>query len=314
MEIKNLYAKLKCSHIRLRILSISIILLLLLSSISVITTDVSGERTEFLLPDESNCLDTSNSRWKPDTEVLDQSEREFETARARTGAQSFAVICVHFHDLPPPANTRWTRAEIEDIMSTINDLWYNISYGKITISYQVEGWYDLGNNRAAYPNNLKDNWRGIVQEAVNLADDDINFWNFDYVLVWINQALGAPDNGFWRGVSSVGSNVLITMDDSPIPFFPFKVVGASLVGENPIESESTIWGRTAHEMGHAFGLQHTHENYNSDYSLMARAYPSDLNVYSQLVGGTEWFPTSSNEMIVEQGDQGSWVLRPRSID
>lgn len=228
-----------------------------------------------------------------------------------SGPQKFAVICARYSDVP---NTRWTRDEIEDIMEILDDFWYNASYanslgslGTITIDAQVEGWYTLPDTQNQYTPlwdtdpNTENHWDDLVDDAIALADGDFNFANFDYILVWIN------DN--WRGVSTIGKGYQINTAEGTFN------VAASLVGENVGSPESSVWGRVAHEMGHSFELGHTHQNYNSFFALMARAYPADLNVYSQSVSATNWFDKNKNQEEFYPGDvEQEFVLRPRSVD
>jgi len=96
---------------------------------------------------------------------------------ARTGPQSYAVILVHFSDYA----TRWTQPEHEDIMQTIDDYWVNATYGLMSIDWVVEGWYDLGHNLAHYGHltawdslAFDINWHNLVDDAIDLADGDIN--------------------------------------------------------------------------------------------------------------------------------------------
>ena len=221
---------------------------------------------------------------------------------ARTGPQNFAVICAHFSD---QTTTRWTINEMDSIMTIISDFWYNASYGTVTIASEVEGWYNLGNTEASY-GNLVNNYNDVIDDAIDLADPDIDFSQHDYVLVWINIR--------WRGYSTIGNWYSITTDEGTFN------VGASLVGEHAptgmTDTESAVWGRTAHEMGHAFGLYHTHLNYNSDFSLMAAGYPSDLIVYSQVFDEvTGWFDSSNNQKIISPGEsQTDFIVRPRSLN
>lgn len=230
------------------------------------------------------------------------------------GAQKFAVICVEPSD---DSTHRWTIPEFEDLMEIINQFYINTSYGMISIDYDVYGFYDLGHNWDHYggvePGTgflIVNDWLQVIRAAMFAADSDIDYDNYDYIIVFINGA-------FWRGWASIGNNIVTyTLRDG------FNIFGVTLCGENPVEPYSFAWGRVAHEIGHMFGLEHTHgsndggtKNYESWYSLMARAYPSALNFYSHRSNSEiEWFPKAINQILVNTLDSGTFHVRPRHLD
>ncbi|NHJ85558.1 MAG: hypothetical protein FK734_08855, partial [Asgard group archaeon] len=227
------------------------------------------------------------------------------TVEPRTGTQRFAVICMQFKDI---ATTRFTTAGIGGLMATLNIFWQNVSYGMIDISYQVSGWYTLSKNKADY-GDLDDAFYEIVGEAIESSEGEYDWDQFDGLLIWINTK--------FHGLSTVGKT----------HSFPDLIgntkYSVTMVGENPADSVPKVWGRVAHEMGHAFGLRHTHgdgndesdQYYASYYSLMARGYPSGLNVYSQLFDKKSgWFNTDTNQIVVNPGDAGNYTVYPRHLD
>ena len=230
---------------------------------------------------------------------------------ARTGPQSYAVILCHFSDY----GQRWTQPEHEDIMQTIDDYWVNATYGLMSIDWVVEGWYDLGHNLAHYGhlnawNSLvfDINWHNLVDDAVDLADGDINFANYDNLIIILGDI-------WWRGVSTLGTQVNIDTDEGNFN------KEATVVGEQDTDPIEVVWGRIAHEMGHCFLLRHTHgsggtqKNYASYYSLMARAYPSACNVYTQLIDDyAGWFDVANNQVEIAGGGGGTYHVRPRHLD
>ena len=238
-------------------------------------------------------------------------EPSFGSKAARTGAQSFVVLLVHFSDYVTP---RWTPAEHEDIMQTIDDYWFNATNDLMWIDWAVEGWYDLGNNLAHYAHltaggslDLDVNWNTIATEAVALADGDVDFSAFDNIIIMLS-------NVWWRGVSTLGTKIAINTAEGSFNR------EATLVAERDGDTEEAVWGRVAHEMGHCFLLQHTHgnsavKNYASHYSLMARAYPSACNIYTQLIDNhAGWFDAPTNEEVIAAGQSLSFQVRPRHLD
>ncbi|NHJ48887.1 MAG: hypothetical protein FK733_13970 [Asgard group archaeon] len=245
------------------------------------------------------------------TSLYQPYESSLKTEAARSGAHNYAVICVNFTDY---GNPRWTKAEVEDMMQTIDDYWFNASYGTMWIDYEVEGWFTLPNNLAHYGSVNGDgvlsltNWRDVVQDAVDVADPFINFNTYDYVIVLLAEA-------WWRGFSTLGVPIEITTDEVT------KDVEGTLVGERTPEDINAVWGRIAHEMGHCFLLRHTNgsggtqKNYASYYSLMARGYPSALTVYSQVIDEhAGWFNEVTNQDTVLPGETKTRLVRPRHLD
>ncbi|MBN1329176.1 MAG: hypothetical protein JXA54_06860 [Candidatus Heimdallarchaeota archaeon] len=223
----------------------------------------------------------------------------------RTGTQRFAVICVKFKDL---ATTRWTTAGIGGLMATLNIFWQNTSYGLIDISNQISGWHTLSKNKTDY-GKLDDAFHEIVVEAIEMSDGEFDWEEFDGILVWLNTQ--------YSGISTIGRTYSFP------DLIGNKKYSVSMVGENPADSVPKVWGRVAHEMGHALGLRHTHgdgdeesdQYYASYYSLMARGYPSGLNIYSQLFDKKSgWFNTDTNQIVVNPGDAGNYSVYPRHLN
>ncbi|MCE7743926.1 MAG: hypothetical protein GPJ52_02200 [Candidatus Heimdallarchaeota archaeon] len=137
-------------------------------------------------------------------------------------------------------------------MQTIDDYWVNATYGLMSIDWVVEGWYDLGHNLAHYGhlnawNSLvfDINWHDLVDDAIDLADGDINFANYDNLIIILGDI-------WWRGVSTLGTQVNIDTDEGNFN------KEATVVGEQDTDPIEVVWGRIAHEMGHCFLLRHTH--------------------------------------------------------
>ncbi|MFW9924196.1 MAG: M12 family metallo-peptidase [Candidatus Thorarchaeota archaeon] len=276
-----------------------------LTSISSIYVTEIDDTNGLQLNEKYNPYNEQDLNLYSTLEESSTSDIEQTITSARTGTQKFAVICVKFKDIP---DTRWEVAGIGGLMSYTNLFWQNASYNQIDISWQIEGWYTLSKDKADY-GKLTDAFGEIILEAVQLADNDIDFVQFNHILVWINSR--------FSGISSLG----------PSTVFPWisnsKAFSITMVGENDPDTVPQVWGRVAHEMGHAFGLGHTHGDgesaetkyYASINSLMAGGYPSALNVYSQLFDSKSgWFDTENNELTVTTGTAMNYTLYPRYLD
>src|SRR5206468_2754295 len=62
-----------------------------------------------------------------------------------------------------------------------------------------------------------------------------------------------------------------------------KHLGCAIFSENPSDGAVAVWGRWAHEIGHAFqqgGPAHP-SNYNNSFELMDRSYPGQTGVFEK---------------------------------
>jgi hypothetical protein len=202
------------------------------------------------------------------------------------GPKKVMVLRVYFHDYT--ATSRYTQAQVEGLFVLLDQLWRNTSYNKISITYTVSSLYQLPDNRSAYitdyaTGDLSDNgkfWK-VLEDAINHAPAGLNWNNVDAVLVVMAETNPAQ---FHRGQGA--STCSLHMG----PGGPVKTVGCAIFSENPGDTDVQVWGRWAHEIGHAFqqgGPAHP-SNYNSAFELMDANYPGQTGVFEKL--GTMAFP------------------------
>ena len=82
-----------------------------------------------------------------------------------------------------------------------------------------------------------------------------------------------------------------------------KKVGCAIFSENPTETDLQVWGRWAHEIGHAFqqgGPGHP-SNYSNEFELMDSNYPGQTGVFEKQAhtGFPGWMPGTKYDSFVK---------------
>jgi len=217
------------------------------------------------------------------------------------GAQGVVVLRVYFQDYA--ANTRYSLTEVEGMFDQLNTLWQNISYGGMTIDYQVSDLFQLPDNRSAY---IDDG--GTVDTCAETSAGDLSCGDkFGKVLT--DAIANSPAGLSWTDVQAV----MVVMAETSasqfhrgqgagscnLPMGPggdVANVGCAIFSENPTETDLQVWGRWAHEIGHAFqqgGPAHP-SNYNSEFELLDSNYPGQSGVYEKQddVAFPGWLPVT----------------------
>ena len=183
-----------------------------------------------------------------------------------SGSQSVIVILIKF---PDKENVK-TRDEVHSLVFTsMNDYFHEVSYGLVSLTGAVTAkWYTLSRNMTYYganPEPPSRHWT-LIQDAVDVADNDVDFRNYKYVLIvhsGDSQAQSSDPNDIWS-YAAIGSQTVRTRDGS-------LTLGVAVLAElNPL-------GSYAHETCHMFGLPDlynykvagTADNFVGDWDLMA---------------------------------------------
>jgi len=209
-----------------------------------------------------------------------------------TGAKKVVVLRVYFHDY---TNTsRYSKTEVENFFSNINTLWgTHSSYGNISISAEMnDALIELPDNRSAYVDDHPDGdlsdggkFQKVLDDAI-AASTGLNWDNVDAVMVVMAETNATQMH---RG-QGVRCNVAMGPGSTSKP-----LVGCAIFSENPGDSDTAVWGRWAHELGHAFqlgGPPHP-SNYDSNYEQMDHNLPGQTGVFEKQTSvAFGWMPDS----------------------
>jgi len=177
----------------------------------------------------------------------------------------------------------------EDATGSVRDYYLENSYGQLDLEVTVAGPYKASHNMAYYGTNDSDDNdndpRALVEEAVNLADKDVNFADFDndkngsvdgvYVIyAGYGEEAGASADAIWAHAWNITP---ITLDGTIVSKYSCS---AELSG-NSGTSICTI-GVICHEFGHVLGAP---DYYDTDYELSGGNFKGTGN-WDIMAGGS----------------------------
>ncbi len=209
-----------------------------------------------------------------------------------SGTKHFVVLRTYFHDYT--ATSRYTKAQVENFFSLLATHWgTNSSYGNITVTSEVSDLFQLPSNRSAYIDDFPDGdlsnggkYQKVLDDAVANAPAGISWANVDGVVVVMSET---STSQFHRGQ---GNKCDLHMGPGSSTI---KLVGCAIFSENPSSTDVEVWGRWAHEMGHALqagGPAHP-SDYNNNFEQMDACYPCQTGVFEkQSTIAFGWMPDS----------------------
>jgi hypothetical protein len=221
----------------------------------------------------------------------------------------YIVMRVDFQDsgATPP---RYSRQEVEQLLVHVTNLHTENSNNTVNVQFLVTDVFRLPKNKAAY--NGQAAFGTTVQDALASAPAAVQALFADDVHAIVVLLSQTTDRGASTYLTlNVGAN------GSPI------FVGSSVVGENPGDSDMTVWGRWAHEVGHDMQSGGASANtpnqvaigghpsgYNSDFDLMDRNYPGRIGAVSiqpdnQFEG---WLPAAKYQTFTRAGGGGNAAI------
>jgi hypothetical protein len=235
--------------------------------------------------------------------LAQNSDGHFTPSANVTGAQRVMVLRVYFNDYPNAS--RYSSGDVGNMFSLLDTLWQNTSYSKISIDYQVSELYQLPDNRSLYIDDYSDGdlssgdkfWK-VLDDAIDNAPAGLDWTNLEAVMV----VMAETGSQFHRGQATSDCNLKMG------PGGAVENVGCAIFSENPTNTDLQVWGRWAHEIGHAFqqgGPAHP-SNYNNEFELMDSNYPGQTGVFEKQsnTGFPGWMPSSKYvEVTPDSGGQ-----------
>lgn len=214
-----------------------------------------------------------------------------------SGAQKVVVIRVIAAD-DAGQTPRYTQAQVQSIFDNqMNTLWQNVSYGNIGITATVTALYTMPKNRSAYVGTGGSSVGDLgtaLNDAVAAAGSAVNYTGVKAVLALLAMPPSAS-SFFFRGVEN---SIMLPIG----PSGSLIKIPAALFAENRSEGEPYVWGRWAHEIGHAFqagGPAHP-SNYNNEFDLMDRLLPGQSGMFEKYISGgfPGWMPPAKYTSIL----------------
>src|SRR5262249_1879254 len=203
-----------------------------------------------------------------------------------SGTKNVVVLRIYFNDY---TNTsRYTKTQVQGFFTQLNTLWgTHNAYGKITLNAQVSDLYKLPSNRSTYIDDFSDGdlstggkYMQVLNDAVANVPSSISWSNVDAVMVVMAET---DTTQFHRGQ---GNKCTLKMGAASNA--PSKFVGCAIFSENPSNSDLQVWGRWAHEIGHALqeGNPPHPSNYNNNFELMDANYPGQTGMFEKWISGS----------------------------
>jgi immune inhibitor A len=201
------------------------------------------------------------------------------------GEKKALILLVDFSDNPQTYQpTDFDSLIYGTNQATMRDYYSEVSYGKFTISRssKVVGWlraphnysYYIGDSFGFYPGNYPYSVQGLVMDACNLADDSVNFADFDEngdgvvdAIFIVHAGPGAEETGAKNMIWSHQWQLSNTGTGCP---GPYQSADGVVVDFYSMEPERLVTpavritcGVFVHEFGHQLGLP---DLYDRDYS------------------------------------------------
>ncbi len=221
------------------------------------------------------------------------------------GTKRVATILMNFSDTTN--NTPNVQDARLNFINRAQPFYDNNSFGKLTVTGDVYGWYTFP------PLNINCNFECMTQTAINLADSDINFNNYDQIIIsyysHLNSFANSSTVGAWWSWST----------NEGLKSFPVAHIETTIfVNSTDSNYVRALSWTLDHELGHSFGVWHANGwdcgiatlgnnckslDYNDFWDIMGDSITEDLlahfsGYHKELFG---WFTPSNIQEITSSG-------------
>ena len=209
------------------------------------------------------------------------------------------VLFVEFPDVEHGVEINY----FDGFMQEFSDYYYSESGDNFLVDYDLSStWYEASREMGYYGGNYESNIQKLVEEALVLADQDINYADFDSNGDGVLDSLvivhaGGPDEDGGGNTDEIWSHYFVVD----------MVVDGILVEDYVMISEDSPVGILSHEYGHFLGLPDLYDNDPDDgvshgvgyYGLMAYGpyldEPAGLTPWSKKELG--WLDESNTQVV-----------------
>jgi M6 family metalloprotease-like protein len=175
-------------------------------------------------------------------------------AHKATGQQQLLILLVDFQDVH---HTK-TVQDIQNILNQLNAYYTEVSYGKISISAQVYGWYGLSRSIGFYGSDSKnpgddDNLEKLAQDSLAHVPSSVDLSPFKFLAI-VHAGQAQEDDQYNVKSEEIWSQCHCSVFPNYGEGTPVYGQGGKAFRNYLFVSEFNGFGVLAHEFGHALGL------------------------------------------------------------
>ena len=185
-------------------------------------------------------------------------------AHTVNGVQTALIILVDFQDVHHKKSVQ----DVESVaMSQLNAYYVEVSYGHVSITGTVYGWYTLSHTMGYYGHDGKnpgddDNLQALAPTALAMLPSSVDIAEFKYLVI-VHAGQDQADDQYEVTSDEIWSQAYAPVFPNYESVTPASYKGKSF-GEYAFLSEFDGVGTFAHEWGHLFGLPDLYDTQTGD--------------------------------------------------